>query len=522
MNDRDEAERDELRRDNARLREEVEQLQRSLSWRVTSPLRRVANAVRRRGLDRLFASHEQPIEQAPARETSTFEFDTEVVIFALLPAAQAGGGQRSAQLARAYSRRGSRVRYFYAADSFNFAQGAVEQLAAPAHLRRHAHVARVSPRDAFSGVKEGSLVIFEAPHPRFTPYFEAARASGLRTVFELIDDWDTTLGADWYSRELLQQFVTGSDLVTGTAMVLQRQLATRFGRPDAIYLPNAADEALFRPQSSPRPAEFAKATRALLYVGTLSGDWLSWDHLEAAARVRGSTVYLIGDLPHQRMLPRGVVSLGPKAVTEVPRYLAHAHAALIPFKPGALTDAVSPIKVFEYLFMGRPVVATPMPELETLPGLQIGASPHDFALACERAVAPSEEVRARFVLSNSWAARAEALDVPLEDSVSWFVTGAGDAARAQFSISHHLHSEATVLPAGAPIPPVKTRFIGLMDARRALLAPTSVRQLRHALTLDAGVSGVRAQDGGIALLRSTHFNRRDLMNLPAIPVTGLD
>ncbi len=492
-------ERDELRRDNARLREEVEQLQRSLSWRVTSPLRRVANALRRRGLARLFAADEQPVEQSAT--PTTFHFDTEVVIFALLPAAQAGGGQRSAQLARAYARRGSRVRYFYAADSFNFARGAVEQLAAPAHLAQHEHVAHVSPREAFGGLREGSLVIFEAPHPRFAPYLEAALTSGLRTVFELIDDWDTTLGADWYSRELMQRFVAGCELVTGTAKVLQQQLAKQFGRPDAVYLPNAADEVLFRPQAFPRPSEFANETRALLYVGTLSGEWLSWEHLEAAGRVEGSTVYLIGDLPHQRALPRGVVSLGPRAVTDVPRYLAHAHATLIPFKPGALTDAVSPIKVFEYLFMGRPVVATPMLELQGMAGVTMAESPEAFASACAQATAPEEEATARFRIGNTWAARAEALDVEPEHSVTWFVAGEAPE-RAMFSVEEHLGVVARHVARGEKLPEVTTRFTAVLDARRVLLSSTGLRQLRHALLRDAGANAAQSPDGGLTLFRT--------------------
>lgn len=495
------AELNQLRRDNAQLRAEVDALQRSLSWRLTSPLRRVANSLRRGAVGRLFAPDEQPIERP--LPPVTFRFDAEVVIFALLPAAQAGGGQRSAQLARAYSRRGTRVRYFYAADSFNFAQGAVERLSAPSHLARHAHVAEVSPRDAFAGLHEGSLVVFEAPHPRFSPYLEAARAAGLRIVFELIDDWDTSLGADWYSPALLQRFVDGATLVTGTAKVLREQLATRFGRPDAVYLPNAADDAIFRPRAWPRPGEFSQATRVLLYVGTLSGEWLSWEHLAAAGRVEGATVYLIGDLPHQRALPPGVVSLGPRAVTDVPRYLAHASAALIPFKPGALTDAVSPVKVFEYLFMRAPVVATPMRELEGMVGVTTAESPEEFARACGHASAPDDDASVRFRVSNTWAARAEALDVEPESSVSWFVRGDGPHERAMFSIRQHFGREAVLLADAERFPPAVTRFVAVLDARRVLLSATPLRQLRLALLRDVSAGAARSSDGALTLFRST-------------------
>lgn len=503
-----EAELAELRRDNAQLREDVLRLHRSLSWRLTSPLRRVANAVRRGKLGGLFdppAVIPPPLE-APARAPI---FEAVVVIFALLPAAQLGGGQRSAQLGRALARRGHRVRYLYAADSFNFASGAVEDLPTPAHLASHGHVSSTTPRQMMEGLPAGSTFIFEAPHPRFTPFLEAAQRVGIRTVFELIDDWDTSLGAEWYDPKLLTHFVKGCELVTGTAKSLQVQLVKRFDRADAIYLPNAADEEIFRAGDPARPAEFEAGRRVLLYVGTLSGDWLSWEHLAAAGRVPGARVYLIGDLPHQQRLPEGVVSLGIRDVRALPRYLAHADVALIPFKLGKVSDAVSPIKVFEYLFMGCPVVATSLPELRGMPGVCLADEPAAFAQACASPVKPSPAEQEAFVIRHNWSERAEQLvGVGALPRTKWLVADRGtpaDLERCLASLALHAPgSEPRVVKQGLETElraAEDCELIALIDSRGALLALTAAQQFAEVLRRESGALAVVSEAEDFALVR---------------------
>lgn len=504
------AERDlelaELRRDNAQLREDVLRLHRSLSWRLTSPLRLVANALRRGTLGALL--DKKPAVAAPVEAPPRpMLFDAVVVIFALLPAAQLGGGQRSAQLARAVARRGNRVRYVYAADSFNFERGAVEDLPTPPHLTLHCHVSATSPREMMQGLPAGSTFIFEAPHPRFSPYLEAAKRVGLRTVFELIDDWDTSLGAEWYDARLLARFAQ-CEVVTGTAKSLQAQLVERHGRQDALYVPNAADEEIFQGSTFERPAEFEVGRRALLYIGTLSGDWLSWEHLAAAGRVPGARVYLIGDLPHQKRLPEGVISLGTRDVTSLPRYLAHADAALIPFKLGKVSDAVSPIKVFEYLFMGCPVVATPLPELVGMPGVSLADDPAEFAQRCVNAARPTPAERDDFVMRHSWSERAEQLlgtgELP---NMTWLVLDRGTSAdreRCMASLAIYAHGTNAQVTTGNFEEPQRARLatiLATIDSRAVLLSATPVRQIAAMMARESGADAFVSEKNDLSVFR---------------------
>jgi glycosyltransferase involved in cell wall biosynthesis len=55
--------------------------------------------------------------------------------------------------------------------------------------------------------------------------------------------------------------------------------------------------------------------------------------------------------------------LPSKPQTEVPRYLASFDVCLNVFRQGRVTESINPLKVYEYLAMGRPVVSTPMSAL---------------------------------------------------------------------------------------------------------------------------------------------------------------
>ena len=54
--------------------------------------------------------------------------------------------------------------------------------------------------------------------------------------------------------------------------------------------------------------------------------------------------------------------------TELPAYLKGLSVALIPYKAGELTRNIFPLKLFEYLAAGLPVVAGGLPELKRYAG----------------------------------------------------------------------------------------------------------------------------------------------------------
>jgi glycosyltransferase involved in cell wall biosynthesis len=184
-------------------------------------------------------------------------------------------------------------------------------------------------------------------------------------------------------------------------------------RPDAEYLPNAVDFPRFELTAAPGPS----GSPVAVYVGALAR-WVDFgllgevaaDHPEWEFRLYGEA--LDGDFASSRIrdLPN-LKFLGALEHDAVPEALAGAHVGLIPFRVTPVTDCVSPIKLYEYLAAGRPVVSTPMAETGSIPGVWTAATRGEWrvALSEARKASTDENVRARirgFARENDWSARA--------------------------------------------------------------------------------------------------------------------
>ena len=106
--------------------------------------------------------------------------------------------------------------------------------------------------------------------------------------------------------------------------------------------------------------------------------------------------------------------LGRKKYIQLPTYLAHFTAAIIPFKLEELTHATSPLKLFEYMAGGKPVVATPMAESTRFPGVLTAAVPVEFAEQLDVAIMLRQDSEYLALIDgiareNTWKARADTL-----------------------------------------------------------------------------------------------------------------
>jgi glycosyltransferase involved in cell wall biosynthesis len=91
--------------------------------------------------------------------------------------------------------------------------------------------------------------------------------------------------------------------------------------------------------------------------------------------------------------------------------LRGADVALVPYAINELTESVFPMKVFEYLAAGLPVITTPLPALADTNGVTVAADAPATVAAIERALAsdgPSaRHARSQAVLGHSWETRLD-------------------------------------------------------------------------------------------------------------------
>jgi polysaccharide pyruvyl transferase CsaB len=270
-------------------------------------------------------------------------------------------------------------------------------------LRDHSVVFREYP----------ALAIVEFPLAEFVPLASTISRAGGTIVYDLLDDWDSALGGTWYSPAIEREVIALSDVLTATAPPLAARLKAISGR-EVVLLPNAVDSDLFDPDRSwARPADFPSAAWSMIYVGALWGDWFDWDLLRRLALVYPeASVVMIGDYRNQMSRPpTNVRFLGLKAQRELPAYLAHADVAIVPWKVNSITRATSPLKVYEYLAMRRPVVAPDLETLAGIPGVLRSRDGQAFVADAGRAreARVDHATVSAFVRDNCWPARLRTL-----------------------------------------------------------------------------------------------------------------
>ncbi|WP_402467120.1 glycosyltransferase [Isoptericola aurantiacus] len=182
-------------------------------------------------------------------------------------------------------------------------------------------------------------------------------------LYDVTDDWLAADRAPAEHRRLAsaeRRVLAGAAAVTVCSPALAASKGT--DRPVTL-LTNGVDVGRYvRP--APRPADLP-AGRTALYVGTLHADRLDVDLCVRTAEALGreATLTLVGPSAlgtpdEDRLRSAGVALLGPRPWNEVPAYLQHADALVVPHVVNAFTDSLDPIKLYEYRAVGRPVVST--------------------------------------------------------------------------------------------------------------------------------------------------------------------
>jgi glycosyltransferase involved in cell wall biosynthesis len=262
-------------------------------------------------------------------------------------------------------------------------------------------------------------VLVEFPLQEYLDLANDLKQYGGLVIYDLIDDWESSLGGAWYAKSIEESLIQVADHLVATAPILAERLEQRAGR-EVVLLPNAVNTDLFNPHRTYlRPPDLPTGEKTILYIGALWGSWFDWDLVSGlASHYPQANVVLVGDYHGQaHNPPSNLYFLGLKQQGELPAYLAYADVAIIPFKVNEITLATSPLKVYEYIAMHRPVVATDLPLLREIPLVLCSKSTQAFfdniGLAFQIDV-DNQRVE-DFLCLNSWQSRVDQL-IQLEAS----------------------------------------------------------------------------------------------------------
>jgi glycosyltransferase involved in cell wall biosynthesis len=261
-------------------------------------------------------------------------------------------------------------------------------------------------------------------HPVFQPYAEALQPTRLvyhaYDLFALTPDWNTELARQE------QWLLDHADLRIASSGITAARLEDRGGRC-VQTLPNAADVRRFdRARHEPPPPDLAAIPRPWIgYVGNINIKVDLALIAELAARRPQWQFVLIGQvgvldneaseaLARCRGLPN-IHELGGKAYTEVPGYVAQIDVGLMAYRIRAnlWTTALEPLKLYEYLAAGRPVVSAGMAAIERFRDVvSVAGSAEEWEYAIAAALngdGASPERRRAAGAKHDWSARVATL-----------------------------------------------------------------------------------------------------------------
>ena len=221
-------------------------------------------------------------------------------------------------------------------------------------------------------------------------------------------------------------FVTSSSLYSSRSRWTRR----------ITYLPNVVDSDHFskgRLVSTYVPFDFESIPEPrLIFVGALSSYKVDFDLIQKLAVICPNwSIVLIGLVGegdpntsiNQLMGIKNIYLLGPKSYKELPMLMHFSNVGLLPCVLNQYTRAMFPMKFFEYLAAGLPVVSTRLPSLEEFAEyINFASTAEEFASMINKILSNSshfdEQSVKDLVSKYSYRKRTEAMIKTIEQVLS--------------------------------------------------------------------------------------------------------
>ena len=214
--------------------------------------------------------------------------------------------------------------------------------------------------------------------------------------------------------------------MTVTADLLRQQIIGLRGNKNLAFSTNGVDPEHFR--NIKEDFVFNDVFQKVLnrgnkivgYYGAMA-KWMDYDLLKyVAAQLPDVDFVLIGKKYDDSFDASGVDAvsnihfIGPVPYADLPQYAAKFDICSIPFVVNSITNATSPLKLFEYMALGKPVLTTAMQESAKYDAVNIATDAEDFVQKVLQLLSYTPDTQpAYFNLldetanANSWSAKTD-------------------------------------------------------------------------------------------------------------------
>jgi glycosyltransferase involved in cell wall biosynthesis len=172
-------------------------------------------------------------------------------------------------------------------------------------------------------------------------------------------------------------------------------------------------------QNPYKPEDIAKIPKPIVgYFGSIHGHTVDLDLVNALVKLLPEMSFVfVGNVSMditELRARKNVWLLGQKPYEQIPHYGKCFDVSIMPWCRNRWIESCNPIKLKEYLALGKPVVSTPFPELEQyLDRIHVATAPEEFAGCIRHALENDNDeqiaARRKMVETASWGSKVQML-----------------------------------------------------------------------------------------------------------------
>ncbi len=222
------------------------------------------------------------------------------------------------------------------------------------------------------------------------------------TIFHYLDDFK-----EW-DKELYNA-CDSADIILYVADNLYKKLEDKY--KEKLYkFNNACDFFLFHPAMQ----KVNNKKPLIYYHGCLHKYWVDLELIKKVMKLLPEYNFLfVGGDDFGSKEFKNCTLIEHKDISELPGLLSKADCCIIPFLKNSISDSADPLKAYEFLAMGKPVVASNIPELEKFGVIDFAEGAEEFAHAIKEAIKTDtiekKIKRIQVARENAWDKRIDYL-----------------------------------------------------------------------------------------------------------------
>lgn len=254
--------------------------------------------------------------------------------------------------------------------------------------------------------------------------------SGYKFIYEYIDDLSPELAG---TKNLPQNIIDKYEYamshdnvyVVVTASALEEDVISKRGKKNLIFSSNGVDYKYFENFDD----DFAfdedfkrvldKGKPIVCYYGALA-KWFDYDLVKKIAQTNKYSIVLFG-IKYDEAFDsnftgneENIYFMGPRDYKVLKNYANKCDILTIPFKINKITEATSPVKIFEYMALHKPIVITDLKECRQYESVMIGHTHEEFIKLLDEALNKEQNKDYIALLDkeareNDWSYKAKAI-----------------------------------------------------------------------------------------------------------------